>query len=147
MTFPGSIKGCANALLPSSSHIFRAGQTDSPAQTSCRAPTFKRGRRHSTMGHCSFWSPLSSIHSFWTSQIQVRFLIPARNSQLFFLFVRLSVQVLSFRLSLKLLKLINILVHIPVVSFLLNVIGQTTICLFVKKICFLKSKCSCDNTA
>ena len=50
----------------------------------------------------------------------------------FLLFVRLTVQELSFWLSLNLLKLINILVHIPVFSFLINVTGQTTICLVSK---------------
>ena len=50
----------------------------------------------------------------------------------FLLFVQLTVQGLSFWLSLKFLKLINILVHIPIVSFFLNATGQTTICLVTK---------------
>ena len=43
-----------------------------------------------------------------------------------------TVQGLSFWLSLKFLKLINILIHIPVFSFFLNVTRQTTICFFAR---------------
>ena len=132
MTFQGSIKGCTNVLSLfltyfsirtdrlSSSHIFRAGQTYSLPHIffEQNRPTFNT--RRASFNHGPLFlleiSPLSSIHSSltnWTLKLHVKYLIPALTSTTaFFHFVRLTVQGLSFQLSLKLFKIINILVHI-----------------------------------
>ena len=135
MTFPGCIKGCANVLRVSSSHIFRAGQTDSlPHSFQQQNRPSLTSRAHSTMGQCSFWRLFLFHYSFFLDQLVLEtsgwILNSCSNIRNCFLsFVRLTVQGLSFWLTLKLLKLINILIHIPVFSFLLNVTGQTIICL------------------
>ena len=77
------------------------------------------------------------IYSFLLDQLDLetsgRMLNSCSNIHNRFLqFLRLTVQGLSFWLSLKLLKLINILVHISVSSFLLNVTEYTTLHLLLK---------------